>query len=136
VLDKLKSLNWSDVTAVLGDVNTLLQPVVGTSSTTVPVFATPQEPSHVVPTLAVEPPPPIEPTTLDLLFGRSLTGYKTYLVIAIAAAVNVAATLGLAPAVLTPPTVAAINTLLSALGGASLVSKVERYARYATIFKR
>jgi hypothetical protein len=91
---------------------------------------------HEVPTLAVESPPPVEPTVLDLLFGNRLTGYKTYITIVLAGVVNVAAALGVAPELLTPTNLAAINAFLATVGGASLVSKIERYAQYAAVFKR
>jgi hypothetical protein len=68
-------------------------------------------------------------TPFDSLFGGALMGWKTYIVIALATILNGAAVLGLAPAFLTPDVVAAGNTGLAGLGGAALVSKVERYVR-------
>lgn len=98
----------------------------------------PDEPQqqHEIPVLAVEPPPPVEPSVFDLLLGNRLTGYKTYLTIIAAGLVNVAAALGVAPAILTPENVTAINGILATIGGASLVSKIERYAKYAAILRR
>ncbi len=125
VIDKLRELGIQKVAAVLKDAEEVIKDVV------------PDEPhEHQMPTLAVEPPPPVEPTILDLLFGRSLTGYKTYITIALAGIVNVAAAVGLLPEVLTPANLAALNTIFAALGGASLVSKIERYAKYAAVLRR
>lgn len=133
VLNKLQGLDWGKLVAVLTDVNGLLKDVVGgPTASPAPVFA--PTPAPTPPTLAIEPQP--EPTVLDVLLGTRLTGYKTYLVIAVAGAVNVAAVLGVAPGILTPEHVAAINTLLGALGGAALVSKIERLAKYATVLRR
>jgi uncharacterized protein (TIGR02594 family) len=69
---------------------------------------------------------PLGLTALDRLLG--LTGYKTYIVILLAAVANIAAGLGILP----PDILTLINTGLAALGGAALVSKVERYANIAT----
>jgi hypothetical protein len=117
----------------LSKVLEIVQETEKTLSGVVPAVA---PPVHEVPTLAVEPPPPVEPTVLDLLFGNRLTGYKTYITIVLAGVVNVLAALGVAPDLLTPTNLAAINAFLATVGGASLVSKIERYAQYAAVFKR
>jgi hypothetical protein len=65
-------------------------------------------------------------TFFDKLFGSSLVGAKTYIAIASAVLVNGAATLGVAPDILTPNVVQALNILLGGLGSAAAVSKVER----------
>jgi hypothetical protein len=73
-------------------------------------------------------------TPFDALFGGALVGWKTYLVIALATLLNGAAALGLFPAFLTPDIVTAGNTALAGLGGAALVSKIERYAKLGAGF--
>jgi hypothetical protein len=117
----------------LSKVLEVVQETEKTLSGVVPAVA---PPVHEVPTLAIEPLPPVEPTVLDLLFGNRLTGYKTYITIVLAGVVNVLAVLGVAPDLLTPTNLAAINAFLATIGGASLVSKIERYAQYAAVFKR
>lgn len=91
-----------------------------------PVVITPA-PAPVTP--APTSPPAVEPTPFDALFGQALSGWKTYIVIILATLLNVAAGLGWLPMVLTPDVVAACNTALAGLGGAALVSKIERYAK-------
>lgn len=68
-----------------------------------------------------------ELTVFDNIFGEKLAGWKTYIAIGIAVLVNGAAALGVAPDLLTPSTVAAIDTVLGGFGGAALISKIERF---------
>jgi lysozyme family protein len=91
-----------------------------------PAVAEPQ----AAPVLAVEPVTKPEPTTIDKLFGETLTGWKTYLAIGLAVLVNAATALHFLPGILTPENVAAINVALAGLGGAGIISKIERYAGY------
>jgi lysozyme family protein len=127
IFDRLKQLKYSEVSEVLAAAEKVLKPLVDVK---------PIEPEHEPPTLAIEPLPPVQPMPIDVLLGRGLTGYKTYIVIALAGVVNVAAALGIAPTILTPEVLVAANTLFSALGGAALVSKIERYAHYAAVLRR
>jgi lysozyme family protein len=90
----------------------------------------PHEAAHETPALAVAPAPAPEPTAIDLLLGSRFTGYKTYLAIFGAVLVNAAAALHMAPSILTPENVAAINVFLGGFGVTGIVSKIERYAGY------
>jgi uncharacterized protein (TIGR02594 family) len=96
-----------------------------TTSTPEPTMSTSTSTTTTTPTSTPEQ----AMTPFDSLFGGALMGWKTYIVIALATILNGAAVLGLAPAFLTPDVVAAGNTGLAGLGGAALVSKVERYVR-------
>jgi uncharacterized protein (TIGR02594 family) len=73
-------------------------------------------------------------TVFDRLFGVKLVGWKTYIVIILATLLNGLAGLDVLPAILTPDVVTMGNTLLTGLGGAALVSKVERYVQIAAGF--
>lgn len=67
-------------------------------------------------------------TWFDRLFGSRFVGLKTYGSIGLAAAVNIAYVLGIAPGILTHDNVMAIDVFLGTFGTAAFVSKIERIA--------
>lgn len=120
IAQTLAGFKITDLVGTLARWEQAVQPLVVTAT---PTAKAPEEPGEVpAPTAA-------EPTVIDLLLGSKLTGWKTYLAIILAVLVNAAAALGVAPAILTPENVVAINTALAGLGTAGLISKVERYTK-------
>lgn len=75
---------------------------------------------------AAQPSSTIPFTIIDMILGKQLTGYKTYIGIAAWVIVNVAASQGIAPDFFTPDTVATLNTGITGWIGVSAISKVER----------
>jgi uncharacterized protein (TIGR02594 family) len=126
---------------LLGAIGSLASPAPAIAGPTTPA-AGPTVVVDVSPAPAVQPAPAAQPapvqvdlsTPFDSLFGGALVGWKTYLVILLATLLNGAAALGAFPGVLTPDIVAAGNTALAGLGGAALVSKIERYAKLGAGF--
>lgn len=117
VVETVSALPISTLMSVLAEAEGTLSKIMNPTQATV-------EESTPPPTLAV---PEEEPTVFDKLFGEKMTGWKTYASIAAYVVLHVLVLFGAMPDVLTPTTVSLIDTLLAGFGGASFISKIERF---------